>query len=178
MRSKTVLAFKATPVPAGSEVYLGRNRNAEALSKPSRGHTPRCVSHCARDLCRHSRRHDGDSTVRVKYSSSNNKSRSVIYSVETTVPFLPQTDNFCMRTFVLTSFIFVLVVSIILASPSIARDDSATVRTLLSAPLLGEECGGFVYEVQCAEDLKCCPVPYWSDYLTCQAECVELKAEA
>ncbi|KAK0193012.1 hypothetical protein F5146DRAFT_1042497 [Armillaria mellea] len=80
-----------------------------------------------------------------------------------------------MKTFILTTFISVLAVSSILTSPSIARDDAGAP---LSAPLLGEECGGFVYEVQCAEDLKCCPVPYWSDYLTCQTECAELKAEA
>ncbi|KAK0237648.1 hypothetical protein EDD85DRAFT_951829 [Armillaria nabsnona] len=83
-----------------------------------------------------------------------------------------------MKIFVLTALVSVLAVSSILASPSIARDDAATVGSPSFAPLLGEECGGFVYEVQCAEDLKCCPVPYWSDYLTCQTECAELKAEA
>lgn len=83
-----------------------------------------------------------------------------------------------MKTFVLTAFVSVLAVSSTLASPSIARDDAAAVGAPSSAPLLGEECGGFVSEVQCAEDLKCCPVPYLSDYLTCQTECAELKAEA
>ncbi|PBK90220.1 hypothetical protein ARMGADRAFT_1083089 [Armillaria gallica] len=83
-----------------------------------------------------------------------------------------------MKIFVLTALVSAFAVSSIQASPSITRDEAAAVGAPSSAPLLGEECGGFVYEVQCAEDLKCCPVPYWSDYLTCQTECAQLKAEA
>ncbi|KAK0458026.1 uncharacterized protein EV420DRAFT_1643373 [Desarmillaria tabescens] len=77
-----------------------------------------------------------------------------------------------MKTLVLTTFISVLVVPNVLASPSVTRDESPAVGAPSSTPLLG---GGFVSQVQCAEDLKCCPVPYLSDYLTCQTECADLK---
>ncbi|KAK0203396.1 hypothetical protein DFS33DRAFT_1274602 [Desarmillaria ectypa] len=71
-----------------------------------------------------------------------------------------------MKSLVLTAFISFLAVSNVLASPLAVNDESPVVGAPSTTPLLGEECGGFAYQVQCAEDLKCCPVLYWSDHMT------------